>query len=248
MFRDNIGILGVCHLFLFGVLIPSAALRSKQRLASRPLPRRDRAFVAAIVQQIIFAGFSIWVATKQDIELFPVPAVELPAVAVGFVMLVAAIGFMLPRWKRNVVNRERKIYIFMPRTGAERAFWLALSAAAGAGEEITYRGVLFTLLLRLIGNSPLAALAGAVVFGLSHLVQGWKTAAIVVLFALSFQSLVYHSGSLYSAIVVHFLYDATAGLMYGYFADRFGYPAEPMPPPEPVARPESSTDVVTVMI
>jgi hypothetical protein len=48
--------------------------------------------------------------------------------------------------------------------------------------------------------------------------------------ALGFQSLVWLSGSLYVAMVVHFAYDAIAGISGGRLAEELGYPLEPLPP------------------
>jgi membrane protease YdiL (CAAX protease family) len=68
-----------------------------------------------------------------------------------------------------------------------------------------------------------AVLIVAVTFGLTHIVQGWKSAAIVCLFALGFQTIVWLSGSLYLAMLVHIAYDVTAGLSYGRLGRELGY-------------------------
>jgi membrane protease YdiL (CAAX protease family) len=52
-------------------------------------------------------------------------------------------------------------------------------------------------------------------FGGAHLTQGWKSAAIIVLFGLGFQSLVWISGSLYVPMLAHAAYDIVAGMTYG---------------------------------
>jgi hypothetical protein len=58
------------------------------------------------------------------------------------------------------------------------------------------------------------------------LIQGWKSSAIIVFFALGFHALVWLSGSLYVAMVVHIAYDITAGLSYGRLGKEFGYSPE----------------------
>jgi hypothetical protein len=58
------------------------------------------------------------------------------------------------------------------------------------------------------------------------MVQGWKSSAIIVFFALGFHALVWLSGSLYVAMVVHTAYDITAGLTYGRLGRKLGYSAE----------------------
>jgi membrane protease YdiL (CAAX protease family) len=117
----------------------------------------------------------------------------------------------------------------MPRDGQERALWLASSIAAGISEELVYRGVLTTLLARMTGSVAGAALLSAAVFAVSHYMQGWRSMAIIFGMALLFQSLVWYSGSLYVPMAVHALYDVAAGLHYGHFGKRHGYPIEPLP-------------------
>jgi membrane protease YdiL (CAAX protease family) len=83
------------------------------------------------------------------------------------------------------------------------------------GEEITWRGVQTALLAILTGNLWIAAILSAASFGLSHIIQGWRSVAVVVVFALCFQTLVWLAGSLYVAMAVHIAYDITAGITYG---------------------------------
>src|SRR5262249_2450239 len=52
-------------------------------------------------------------------------------------------------------------------------------------------------------------------FGLTHIIQGWRSVAIIVVFALGFHALVWLAGSLYVAMAVHVAYDITAGLSFG---------------------------------
>jgi membrane protease YdiL (CAAX protease family) len=48
--------------------------------------------------------------------------------------------------------------------------------------------------------------------------QGWRSAALIVLLALGFHLLVLLTGSLYAAMAVHTAYDVTAGWTMGRFA------------------------------
>jgi hypothetical protein len=50
---------------------------------------------------------------------------------------------------------------------------------------------------------------------LTHIIQGWRSVAVIVVFALGFHTLVWLAGSLYVAIAVHVAYDITAGISYG---------------------------------
>jgi membrane protease YdiL (CAAX protease family) len=132
-------------------------------------------------------------------------------------------------WRKRVEERSRKTWLFMPRTRRERILWVLCSVAAGVSEEVTYRGVMFAILWRLTGNPIAAALIAAAVFSISHVLQGFKSMAIIFGFALAFQSISWLSGSLYVAMIVHAAYDVIAGLSYGAYGEKLGYPIEPMP-------------------
>jgi membrane protease YdiL (CAAX protease family) len=149
----------------------------------------------------------------------------------GAAMLVVLITLMRPMWRKRVEERARKVWLFMPRTPRERALWVGCSLAAGISEEATYRGVMFVILWRLTGNPVAAGLISAALFGISHLLQGARSVAIIFGIALAFQALAWVSGSLYIGMAVHALYDVTAGFFYGAYGEKLGYPIEPLPPP-----------------
>ena len=106
-----------------------------------------------------------------------------------------------------------------PRTARERRMWLAVSGLAGVSEEITWRGVQPVLIATLVHSPILAACIAAVMFGVAHIVQGWRSAFFGIMMALGFQSIVWLSGSLYLAMVVHFAYEAIAGVAIGRLAE-----------------------------
>ncbi len=226
---NHIGIAGIYHLVFFGLLMPWSAVKSARRLKDRSYPPRRKYFLMVIAQQAFFVFLSSFVAAIEWIEIWTRPRngySYLIAVAV----LLALIAVMIPHWRKAVEKRERRVYLFMARDNRERALWVAISLLAGIGEEITYRGVMFMLLWRLTGLDWLAALIAAAVFGFSHYLQGWKNVFLIVGFALIFQGVYYLSGSLLLPMAMHFLYDLTAGFMYGYFGNKLGYPPEGIPP------------------
>jgi membrane protease YdiL (CAAX protease family) len=75
----------------------------------------------------------------------------------------------------------------------------------------------------LTGSYWIAALLSAVSFGAAHATQGWRSAAIIVGFALGFQAVVVASRSLYIAMATQMAYDITAGLTYGRLGRELGY-------------------------
>lgn len=221
---------GWFHLAFFGALIPWAVWRSRRKLQVGPNPPRRRHFVAVLVQLLLFLALSAWVAWAEGIPVFTPPELRWPALFTAALLLGGGIYLMAPRWRQSVEQRDRKVHLFMPRTGAERLLWVAVSAAAAVSEEVTYRGVMFAVLTMATGNAWAAALIASAIFGFSHLVQGWKSAGIIVGIALALHGLVALSGSLHLAIAVHFLYDLIAGLAYGRLGHELGYPEDGIPP------------------
>lgn len=204
--------------------------RMKIRDPKAPLPNRLRHFQATSFTLVMFAAISLLVARAQLIVLFPRIWPPPLAVVAGVVMFVTAVAFMRPRWRRAVERRTpvgaRVLHLCMPANGVERAWWIAVSVLAGISEEITWRGVQTALLSNLTRHVWVAAIICSISFGLAHMVQGWKSSTIIVFFALGFHALVWLSGSLYVAMVVHIAYDITAGLSYGMLGKEFGYSPE----------------------
>ena len=130
-----------------------------------------------------------------------------------------------------VERRTRIVYLFMPRDRTEKFLWVLVAASAGFCEEITWRGVQPMLVATLVGNLVAAAALVAVTFGISHMAQGWRSAAVITVFAGAFQFVVWLSGSLYVAMAVHFVYDVAAGFTYSRLGEELGYPIDGVTPP-----------------
>lgn len=217
---------GWYHLAWFGVAIPALVIRGwwKLKRKERPLPKRMTHLRFTAFMLVLLTCLSLVVARAQWIELFPIGTDHLArGVLAGLAMYFAAVAFMRPRWRRAVERRAPIVHLFMPDNAAERAWWIAVSVLAGVGEEITWRGVQTALLFGLTGSYWMAATASAISFGVAHFIQGWRSTAIIVVFALGFQAVVWLSGSLYVAMIVHVAYDITAGLTYGRLERALGY-------------------------
>jgi membrane protease YdiL (CAAX protease family) len=214
---DGLNLAGWLHLAYFGFLLPALAVRVRnQHLpADRPLPDRLRYFQQTVLSLVMLATLSLLVAWVQRIPLFPRSLPPAGAVIAGVVLYAAEVAYMRPRWRRAVERRARVVHLFMPANARERAWWLAVAVLAGVGEEITWRGVQAALAGMVIGHYWIAALFCATSFALTHVIQGWRSVGIIVVFALGFHTLVWLAGSLYVAMAVHVAYDITAGLNYG---------------------------------
>ena len=216
---------GLFHLAYFGFLLPFfAVVRAKHFAnAERPLPNRLLHFRRTAATLVLFGGLSLWVAHFEWIGLFPRTLPPWRAVGAGVLMLVVAVAAMRPRWRRAVERGTRVVYLFMPANATERAWWIIVAILAGVTEEITWRGVQAELAYKAFGNFGIAMLFCAASFGIAHIVQGWKTVAVIALFALAFHLLVWLSGSLYVAMAVHIAYDITAGISYGRLGRELDY-------------------------
>ena len=238
---DRIGLPGLSHLLIFGVLLPIGAWRSRVRLEAHPLPPKTPYFASVVIQQLVFGLVSMLVARALDIELFPRYRPTVGHGALALVLVIALVTVMRPEWRRKVEARDRRVYLVTPLDATDRVLWVAICVSAGVLEEVTYRGVLFWVGSQLTGSIIVGALISAVAFGVGHAVQGWKAAGLVTLLGLGFQSIVIATGTLYVAMTVHIAYDLIAGWTYAKLARELGYPTEPIPPEGTASAPEGAT-------
>jgi len=230
--------LGWYHLIAFGVLVPILAYRHRRRsvAAGWPTGPRIRQYRATALTLLLFGGFSLLVANSHRLAIWGWPTRRpwLSLVA-AVAMYLVAVALMRPRWRAAVSQRKPHVYYFMPGTPIERLWWVTVAVLAGISEEITWRGVQPPLVAYLTGSPAIGVAASAASFGAGHAIQGPRSAAVIVLLALGFQSLVWLSGSLIPAMAVHAAYDITAGLTYGRLGRELGYgqPEKPAPPQNP---------------
>ena len=201
-----------------------AVLRSKKLLEQMPvLPDKSRHFLAVQMQLAVFALLSIGAAWAEDVPLVPRQAPSLRGVLLGVILLGLALLVMRHRWRENVRERQRILWLFMPTTESQRRQWVVISILAGCSEEITWRGVQLILLQRLTGNLWMAIVICSVMFAVAHVIQGWTSVAAILLFAFGFHAIVLLTGSLLVAVITHAIYDLVAGFTYARFARELGY-------------------------
>lgn len=219
-------LIGWYHLATFCVLVPVMAWLSRRRSLQADAPRPPlAAFLRSTsIMLILFAAFSLLTAWRQDLQILS-PAIERPWISIPLAagMYALAVRLMRPAWRRAVERRQPHLRYFMPRTREERGWWIAVSSLAGISEEITWRGVQPPLLAYLAGSPMAGVLLSAIAFGAAHAMQGFKSSAVIVLFALAFQLLVWTSGTLLLAMIVHAAYDVTAGFSYARLGKELGY-------------------------
>lgn len=219
--------LGRLHLLVFCIILPVGAVISARQLEHNPLPPRERFYVSVLIQHSVFITLSILVVIVEEIGGWNLPANPVSAILVSFLFLAVMLAIGIPQWRRNVIERDRKVYLFMPAGTHEKTLWACISVAAGVGEEITYRVVMWNLLTTVIGPDQIyTAVIASIFFAFGHYVQGWKSILAIFVFALGFHWLVWYTGSILPAIVIHTVYDFTAGMMYRRFGDRYAGSAD----------------------
>ncbi len=122
-----------------------------------------------------------------------------------------------PRRRAQTRARWRRDTPFMPQTRRELAHYTVMALSAGSCEEIVFRGYFITYLLSLVSASVVgywvAIFVPALVFGLSHLYQGWKAVSKIVVMSIAFGAMFLLTGSLWILIVLHFLVDLVGGFL-----------------------------------
>jgi membrane protease YdiL (CAAX protease family) len=210
-------LLELMYLFVFCGFVPMGALRTARKLDraathSSARPAGTWYFAYTVLLQVIFLVLALVVARKEWIELFPSPKGLLFPLAVGGLVLAIAICLIPMRWHRLSPEQRRRLASICPTSARHLWWWSAVSLLAGVSEEITYRGVLHQLLVRLLRSWWPATLVCIVAFALGHAVQGRRSVAAIGVFALVFHLLVLLAGNLYVAMPVHVLYDFAAGV------------------------------------
>jgi membrane protease YdiL (CAAX protease family) len=102
-----------------------------------------------------------------------------------------------------------------PSGPAQTAAWILVCVAAGAGEELSFRGYLQGQFARVTPSIPAAVLLQAVVFAVAHAYQGWRPALLAGAYGLAFGALAAARKSLRPGILAHTLVDVVGGIATG---------------------------------
>lgn len=233
----------VFYILLICGLIPYASIRSARALdRGAKLPDFKRHVYSALTVQAYMLISALVVAQQIEIDdahatllssLFPRPHFEWKFVWVGLAALAVTLG-TLPIRRRFVSDAlKRRLYQRMPKTPRQLGGWSTVSLAAGFGEEVVYRGVLFNILAYTLHGWWPAAIICSAVFAIAHVIQGWFVAGCIFLFAVGFHGMVWYCGDLYTAMVVHFVYDLVIGIIIGFWL-------RPPPEVEPASAPDKA--------
>lgn len=218
----SISLLGWAFVVFVTLVVPWAVLRNRESaLAMAGIPLALR-FYAMLLPQVVLGVLALVTGFAEGIELFPAQAPALFAWAAGAAFLGVAVVLVRPHWRRSIEEDKPTWRLFAPSNRRERRMWIALSLSAGIGEELVWRGVLPALIARLTGSLALGIALSVASFALAHAIQGLRSVLAIAAIAAAFHVLVFISGSLYPAMVVHFVYDVIAGFTYARFARELG--------------------------
>ena len=200
-------------LLYVGAFLPYAAFRQHRRMSagSVAVPARQRLYVSALITHATFLVVVWAVCRGLGVTLLWPHTLRPVDIVVGVAGLIVGLVPLLPQFQiDNPLGKERAKLI-APRTAGEHAFFYVICATAGLAEELTYRGLFFTLVAVLTGNWWAAAMISSIAFAAVHLFQGWKSAGIAGLMGLREHIVVGLTGTLFVAMVVHFLHDVVTG-------------------------------------
>lgn len=115
---------------------------------------------------------------------------------------------------------QQKIGFIAPKTHAELALFILLSATAGFCEEIIFRGYLQRQFASLSGIAFLGIVVQAILFGASHGYEGLQSMFLIALLGLSFGIFSHFRKSVKPAMVAHFCQDSAAGIVLYLLANK----------------------------
>jgi len=177
----------------------------------KTLPPKPQRYRRALIGQAGFLVITVLAAREQRVNIVagPFPSLSLWLVAAGFLLVI---GLRLRRaWAKLSPERLEQARILLPDHPSQMRWWVAISAMAGVTEECAYRGLAMRFLTDNNSSFWLAMSLCVSAFAIAHAIQGWRGILATAIIALLLHGVVYETGSLYLAIVVHAVYDLMVG-------------------------------------
>ena len=223
------------HLFVLVLLLGPLALAAGARPGALREFREESegARLAALRQSsLILLGMAALAAALWLVQGRPASGLRLdPFVApvwawqfVGLLIVLMAVEPLLVSFSARVARSIARSYghlgALFPRSRRELWTALAISLAAGLGEELIYRGFLLAYLEHYL-HWMAAVGVSSVAFGLAHLYQGLRGVLAIGAVGIGLGVLSVLSGSIWPAIALHAATDA-ATFLAGYVLVRRG--------------------------
>lgn len=183
---------------------------------------RPRLWWRAVATQWLLASAVIlqWVVQRRPLESLSLNA-RFDWGAGGVLLGVALVAILQQPQRRNLAAtpelagriraRLATVQRLMPSSRAEWPAFVPLALTAGICEELLFRGFVQWALAQALPGAWLAALAQALLFGLAHAYQGARGVFLTFAVGVFLTGVVWVSGSLWPAMLVHALLDLNAG-------------------------------------
>ena len=123
------------------------------------------------------------------------------AIAVPFWVLWEAVAYATHRILGS--SSAKSVVDLLPRSFLEIQIWILLSITAGVCEELAFRGYLQRQFHAMSGNIVVAVVAQAVVFGVAHAYQGWKSVIVISVLGMLYGALVAWRGNVRASALAH---------------------------------------------
>ena len=202
--------------------VPVLSYSTARNKAIRNLPRLGLYFSAVMSQWILTvvgSGVVLLIAPKvyeTGFAAMPLgPALEWSGGIAGMALL--ALGLLIACERSGWLPREPDlVYLLIPETPREK-LWavLILAPTAAFCEEFLFRGYLLTQLHDWLHSLLWAWVLSSVAFGLAHFYQRWSGMARAGILGALLAYPVVRWGSLYPAMLAHWMIDAVALLWLG---------------------------------
>jgi membrane protease YdiL (CAAX protease family) len=214
-----IGLSSQVFLIFLLLVLPFAAIRGARRFNApappdgaprkRPIPSRMTMFANTSVMLTVLFALAWFTARTSGFHIFAVAQIGARELLAGLAALVVMVALMpVSRLMRSAEElRTAPVNRMMPQGPRETTIYSLMCVIAGVSEEAVYRGVLVQVLWYMLGSPWPAMLIAAVAFAVVHGIQGWKSALLVFVIACLMHALVWFTGTLVIAMLVHAIYD-----------------------------------------
>jgi membrane protease YdiL (CAAX protease family) len=204
--------------------VPALSYATARNREIRTMPRLGL-YLSAVFSQWLLAvvalGVVFLIAPKVFVQGFGVmplrPALEW-STGIAVVALLG-LGLAIGCERRGWLPRESElVYLLIPETPREK-LWAVLIVAPTAAfcEEFLFRGYLLTQMHDWLHSLLWAWVVSSVAFGLAHCYQGWSGMTRAGLLGALLAYPVVRWGSLYPAMLAHWMIDTAALLWLGHW-------------------------------
>ncbi len=189
-------------------LLSIANLQMIEKIKEFALPNKQKLYIQSAVNQMLLTAIALWAANVSEIKINLIGNISQLAIIGGVLFLIIAftVGYLSNK-NKNIEETNPGLDLLRPNTTKEKITWVGVNLVAATCEEIIFRGVLFNLFLRTTEQPIVAAIISAIVFGVSHSVQGIMGIIITAIFGLGLQQIAHLNNGLLIAMIVHFLYN-----------------------------------------